>query len=75
MKRSYVILYFHSDGAAPSKVFKRVEGLGFRLSVGPFDLLYEWDHAPSNDEIIAMMDALYKSLTGLNVNFKFYTVD
>ena len=73
-----VSVWMNSEGAAPSKVMKKLTDLGFIPVRGVYDFIYEHESSPDMDEselggkIIEIANALHKALSGLKV---LYTLD
>jgi hypothetical protein len=67
----------NSEGAAPSKVMKKLTDLGFIAVRGVYDFIYEHesqdiDESELGSKIIEIANALHKALSGLKV---LYTLD
>lgn len=72
--KTYLVLFFNSEGADPIDVMKKANSLGFETVVGAHDLVYEWDNEPSEEDILVMGNKVRKTLKGCNVFFKLETV-
>lgn len=71
--RTYLVVWFNSDGAKPTEVTERLLSMGFRPMGGRYDYVYEWaDSAPVN-EIIKIGDQVQNTLKGMGVTFKLET--
>lgn len=72
--KTYLVVWFTSDGAKPTEVTKRLLGLGFRPVRGNYDYVYEWDKKARTDDIIRFGDKVQLTLQGLGVTFRLETV-
>ncbi|MBI4362753.1 MAG: hypothetical protein HY558_06220 [Euryarchaeota archaeon] len=72
--KTYLILWFNSDGSKPNEVTKRLLGLGFRPVKGNYDYIYEWDKSATMDDIIRFADKVQLTLKGMNVLFRLETL-
>ena len=72
--KTYLVLFFNSEGADPTEVMDKANALGFETVVGAHDLVYEWEDEPSDSDILDLGTKVNKSLKGCNVFFKLETV-
>ena len=73
--KTYLVMYFGTDGSKITDVVKKVESLGFRAALGPVDFEYEWNKAPSKEEVFRLGDKLMEILKGTGVIFNLDTHD
>lgn len=73
MRKSYLIVWFHSEGGKPSEINRRLMSLGFKPLPGAYDFVYEWGQNVDVDEILRFGDKVQMALKGLNVMFKLET--
>lgn len=73
--KTYLIVWFNSEGGRPSEVNRRLMSLGFRPLQGVHDFVYEWDSNTDVDEILRFGDRIQMTLKDLNVMFKIETLD
>ena len=73
--KTYLVMYFGTDGSKITDVVKKVESLGFRAALGPVDFEYEWNNAPSKEEVFRLGDKLMEILKGTGVIFNLDTHD
>ncbi|MFQ6054834.1 MAG: hypothetical protein ACE5KE_02940 [Methanosarcinales archaeon] len=73
--KSYLMVWFNSEGGRPSEVTQRLMSMGFKPIKGSYDYVYEWDDNVSVDEILRIGDKIQLTLKGLDVMFKLETVD
>ncbi|MCD6522695.1 MAG: hypothetical protein J7K68_03015 [Candidatus Diapherotrites archaeon] len=72
--RTYLTLWFSSDGTSPIEVEKKLREIGFVSMTGSHDLEYIWDKNPTVDDILALGNLIQKTLKGDKVLFKMETV-
>ena len=72
--KTYLLIWFNSNGASPSDVNRRLMSLGFKPMQGPYDYVYDWDNSVDMDEILRFGDKVQLSLQGSGVMFKIETV-
>lgn len=73
--KSYLMVWFNSEGGRPSEVTQRLMSMGFKPIKGSYDYVYEWDDRVNVDEILRIGDKIQLTLKGLDVMFKLETVD
>ncbi len=72
--KSYLILWFNSEGGKPSEINQRLMSLGFKPLQGTHDYVYEWRKNVEVEEILSFGDKVKMTLQGLNVMFKLETI-
>lgn len=72
--KTYLLIWFNSDGASPSKVNQRLMSLGFNPMQGSYDYVYNWDNNVDMDEILRFGDKVQLSLQGSGAMFKIETM-
>lgn len=73
--KTYLIVWFNSEGARPSEINQRLMSLGFEPIQGAHDYVYQWDSNTTLDEILRFGDRIQMTLKGLNAIFKIETID
>jgi len=74
--KSYLLVWFSSDGGNPSEVTRTLVSLGFKPLTGNYDYVYDWGEASvSVDDVLSLADKVKSSLQGMGVLFKIETVD
>ena len=68
--KSYLVLWFNSEGKKSSEITKRLMAMGFRPTQGNFDYEYNWRRNPAIEEVFSLSDKVQESLHGCNVYFK-----
>ena len=71
--KTYLVVYFGTNGVGPSEIARRVETLGFKTLFGPYDFAYPWNHEPSKSEILALGDKVQTALQGTGAVFNLDT--
>lgn len=71
--KTYLVVWFSSEGARPSNVTDRLLGMGFKPIEGAYDYEYEWGHEANVKEILEFADRLHLELQGSAVHFKLET--
>ncbi|MCZ7356226.1 MAG: hypothetical protein O8C66_11420 [Candidatus Methanoperedens sp.] len=73
--KSYLIVWFSSEGGKPSEINQRLMSLGFKPMQGTHDFVYEWRKNVEVDEILRFGDKVQMTLKGLDVMFKLETIN
>ena len=73
--KSYLNVWFNSEGGKPSEINQRLLSLGFRPLKGSHDYIYEWSQNADVDEILRFGDKVQMTLQGLSVLFKLETIN
>ena len=68
--KTYLVVWFDSEGATPSRVISRLTSLGFNPVTGEYDFEYSWPKKPSMDEMFDFFDRVHMTLKGMKVNYK-----
>ncbi len=71
--KTYLTLWFSSEGAGPVEVVDRLRSLGFKALRGYHDQVYEWGRKVELDDILQLTDKVHHTLKGLNVLYKIET--
>ena len=72
--KTYLSVWFNSEGELPSKITERLVSLGFKPIKGAFDYEFEWDHTADIEEILKFADNVRDMLAGYKVVFATETV-
>ncbi len=72
--RTYLTLWFNSDGESPSRIVELLTSLGFKALSGNYDLEYVWDSEPSTDDVLRLGNLIQKKLKGTKAVFKMDTL-
>ena len=68
--KTFLLIWFNSNGASPSDVNRRLMSLGFKPMQGPYDYVYDWGNNVDVDEILRFGDKVHLSLQDSGVLFK-----
>ena len=68
--KTYITVFFSSEGASPSQVVERLQMLGFKPTQGNYDFVYEWGEKASVQDAVWFADKIQTSLEGMHVRFK-----
>ena len=71
--KTFLLIWFNSNGANPSDVNRRLMSLGFQPVQGPYDYIYNWGNNVDVDEILRFGDKVHLSLQDTGVLFKIET--
>ncbi|MBW6470385.1 MAG: hypothetical protein K0A90_04100 [Methanosarcinaceae archaeon] len=71
--KTYLLIWFNSNGASPSDVNQRLMSLGFEPMQGSYDYIYDWGNNVDLDEILRFGDKVHLSLQDSGVLFKIET--
>jgi len=72
--KTYLIVWFNSEGAKPSDITERLLSMGFQPMEGAYDYLYDWGSKANIDEIIKFGDLVQNTLRGSGALFKLETI-
>lgn len=72
--KTYLTVFFSSDGARPSVATESLLDLGFRPTKGPHDYVYEWGDVKDVKDLVWFADRVHAALEGTHVLFKLETV-
>ena len=72
--KTYLTVWFNSEGAPPSKVVERLLSLGFKPLKGPYDHVYDWGKEVNLEEVLNLMNLVHETLKGLKVIYKIETI-
>lgn len=72
--KTYLIVYYNSEGAPLTEVAERLMRMGFRPIEGPYDYEYEWNQKGALEDILEIGNQVHATLKGCKVLFKLETV-
>ena len=73
--KTYLTIIFNSEGGSPSEVQNQLLNLGFKVTKGNYDFVYDWDKdSASKNELIWFADKMHSALKKANVSFTIETV-
>ena len=68
--KTYLTLWFNSEGKAPTSVMMKLQEIGFKPSIGKHDFVYDWKQEIGLEDISKLRDTVHKKLKGLKVLYK-----
>jgi hypothetical protein len=73
--KTYLQVFFHSEGAVPSEVKTQLMNMGFKATKGNYDFVFDWgkDKADVND-LVFFADKVHTALKGCSVYFHIETI-
>ena len=72
--KTYLILWFSSEGAEPRVVIEKLLSIGFKPVRGYYDLAYDWGKEATMEEVLMLSNAIRETIRGSNVMYKMETV-
>jgi hypothetical protein len=72
--KTYLTIWFNSEGSPPMKVVERILALGFKPIKGHYDHVYDWRREPTLEEILQLLNGLHETLKGMRVIYKVETI-
>lgn len=74
--KTYLIMYFGTEGVKSSEIAKRIEDLGFNTLLGGVDFIYDWgEKQPTKEDALALGDKVCKALEKTGAVFNLDTHD
>ena len=71
--KTYLTIWFSSEGSGPVEVVERLRSLGFEPAKGYHDHVYDWKKNVDLTEILQFTDKIHHTLKGLTVLYKIET--
>jgi hypothetical protein len=71
--KTYLTMWFSSEGASPVEVVERLRSLGFKPLRGYHDHVYDWKKNVDLDDILELTGKIHETLKGLKVLYKIET--
>jgi hypothetical protein len=71
--RTYLTIWFSSEGAGPLEVVERLRSLGFKPLRGYHDHAYDWSKKVELEDIFQLANNVHETLKGLHVLYKIET--
>ena len=74
--KTYLVMYFGTQGIKTSEIAKKLEALGFETMFGSVDFVYDWKgKKPSKEQVLALGDNVADLLRGSGAVFNLDTHD
>jgi len=71
--KTYLTIWFCSEGGSPLEVVQRLRSLGFEPLKGYHDHVYDWKRKAELMEILELANKVHETLKGLKVIYKLET--
>lgn len=71
--KTYLTIWFSSEGGGPVEIVARLRSLGFEPLRGYHDHTYDWKRDVDLGDILQLTDKIHHTLKGLNVMYKIET--
>ena len=71
--KTYLNIWFNSDGGSTTEVTSRLMSMGFRPMHGRYDYVYDWNGTTKLNDTITFGDSVAATLKGCNVYFTLET--
>ena len=71
--KTYLTIWFSSEGSGPVEVVERLRSLGFEPVEGYHDHVYDWKRNVDLGDILQLTDKIHHTLKGLTVLYKIET--
>jgi hypothetical protein len=71
--KTYLTIWFNSEGASPLEVVDRLRSLGFKALRGYHDHVYDWKRKIELEEVLKLANTIHETLRGLKVIYKLET--
>lgn len=71
---TYVDVFLNVDGEKASVIFKKLQEIGLKYSIGNHDFVYDWKRVVSITEELNFIDLIQEKLKGTSVILKFTTI-
>ena len=71
--KTYLTIWFYSEGGSPMEVVQRLRSLGFEPLKGYHDHVYDWKGKAELMEILKLANKVHETLKGLKVIYKLET--
>ena len=72
--KTYLTIWFCSEGAEPSVVAQKLQSMGFKPIKGQYDHVYDWKRDVSLEEVLQLCNNVHQTLKGMRVLYKIETV-
>ncbi len=73
--KTYLTVFFNSEGARPSEITDLLHNLGFKPIQGAHDFVYDWGTRTNIRDVIWFGDRLHTALKGTGILYKLETLE
>ncbi|UCH32046.1 MAG: hypothetical protein JSV05_01230 [Candidatus Bathyarchaeota archaeon] len=71
--KTYLRLWFSTEGASPTSVLVKLQELGFKPTSGQHDFVYDWGRPIKLDELFELGNQVHKELKRMKVLYRLET--
>ncbi len=71
--KTYLTLWFNSQGRNPTFVVARLQEIGFKPTRGEYDFVYSWGRQTDLQDLFQLGDTVHKTLKGSKVLYRLET--
>ena len=68
--KTYLTIWFNSEGTSPIEVTDKLMSMGFRPLKGNYDYIYDWKKKTNTQDAINLAEQVRLTLKGCKVNYK-----
>jgi len=72
--KTYLTIWFSSEGAEPSTVAQKLQSMGFKPIKGHYDHVYDWKKEATLEDVLQLLNNVHQTLKGLKVLYKIETI-
>ena len=72
--KTYLTIWFSSEGADPSTVAQTLQSMGFKPMKGQHDHVYDWKREATLDDVLQLLNNVHQTLKGIKVLYKIETI-
>ncbi|UCE44563.1 MAG: hypothetical protein JSV57_03810 [Candidatus Bathyarchaeota archaeon] len=72
--KTYLKIWFSSEGAGPVVVAEKLRNMGFEPIKGRYDHVYDWGRKVDLENVLQIGTAVHETLKGLEVLYKLETL-
>ena len=72
--KTYLTLWFSSEGKSPTSVVVRLQEIGFKPTRGEHDFVFDWGHDTELKDLFKLGDTVHKTLKGSKVFYRLETL-
>jgi hypothetical protein len=71
--KTYLTIWFYSEGANPLEVVEKLRSMGFKPLRGYHDHVYDWGRKVELTEVLQLANKVHETLKGMKVLYKLET--
>ena len=73
--KTYLTVWFTTEGEKTSEVTDRLMSIGFRPVRGNYDYVYDWEEDAALDDIIKLANRVHTTLKDCNVYYRLESIE